>query len=60
MGFLLQGLKGKKDIYFHNITSIQIKKQGLTVGYLQFSLPGGNESKRGVFASANDEKHHFI
>lgn len=55
MGFLTQGLKGKKDIYFKNITSIQIKKPGLSVGYLQFSIPGGNESKRGVFASIKDE-----
>ena len=54
-GFLTQGLKGKKDIYFHNITSIQIKKPGFTVGYLQVSLPGGNESKGGVFASVKDE-----
>jgi hypothetical protein len=55
MGFLMQGLKGKKDIYFHNITSIQIKKPGITIGYLQFSIPGGIESKRGVFASNEDE-----
>jgi len=55
MGFLMQGLKGKKDIYFHNITSIQIKKPGLSVGYLQFSIPGGNESKDGVFGSIKDE-----
>ncbi|MBR9702112.1 hypothetical protein GOV13_04280 [Candidatus Pacearchaeota archaeon] len=55
MGFLMQGLKGKKDIYFKNITSIQVKKPGITVGYLQFSLPGGNESKRGVFGSLHDE-----
>lgn len=55
MGFLMQGLKGKKDIYFHNITSIQIKKPGFAVGYLQFSIPGGNESKRGVFDSTKDE-----
>src|SRR3989344_5525466 len=41
MGFLMQGLKGKKDIYFHSITSIQIKKPGFAVGYLQFSIPGG-------------------
>lgn len=55
LGFLMQGLKGKKDIYFHNITSIQIKKPGLSVGYLQFSIPGGNESRRGMFNSLNDE-----
>lgn len=55
MGFLTQGLKGKKDIYFHNITSVQIKKPGFAVGYLQFSIPGGNESRGGAFSSANDE-----
>lgn len=55
MGFLMQGLKGKKDIYFRNITSIQIKKPGFTIGYIQFSIPGGNESQRGVFNSLNDE-----
>lgn len=55
LGFLMQGLKGKKDIYFHNITSIQIKKPGFTVGYLQLSLPGGNESIKGVFSSVKDE-----
>jgi len=55
MGFLSQGLKGKKDIYFHNITSIQIKKPGFTIGYLQLSIPGGNESRKGVFSSINDE-----
>lgn len=55
MGFLMQGLKGQKDIYFNSISSIQIKKPGLTVGYIQFSLPGGNESKRGVFDSNKEE-----
>lgn len=55
MGVLMQGLKGKKDIYFHNITSIQIKKPGLVVGYLQFSIPGGNESRGGVYNSMQDE-----
>src|SRR4030042_5112332 len=55
MGFLTQGLKGQKDIYFSSITSIQIKKPGLAVGYIQFSIPGGNESKRGLFKSINDE-----
>jgi len=55
MGFLNQGLKGKKDVYFHNITSIQIKKPGFAVGYIQFSIPGGNESQGGAFGSLNDE-----
>ena len=55
LGVLFQGLKGKKDLYFNNITSIQIKKPGLSVGYLQFSIPGGNESKGGVSPSIDDE-----
>lgn len=55
MGFLTQGLKGQKDIYFTSITSIQIKKPGLVVGYIQFSIPGGNESKGGAFASNKEE-----
>lgn len=55
MGFLTQGLKGKKDIYFTSITSIQIKKPGFVVGYIQFSIPGGNESKGGAWASVKEE-----
>ncbi len=55
MGFLTQGLKGDKDIYFNHISSVQIKKPGLTVGYIQFSIVGGNESKGGVFSSIKDE-----
>jgi len=55
MGFLMQGLKGQKDIYFDSITSIQVKKPGMTVGFIQFSIPGGVESKKGVFSSLNDE-----
>ena len=55
LGFLTQGLKGKKDIYFNSISSIQIKKPGITVGYLQLSISGGHESKKGLFASINEE-----
>ena len=55
MGFLLQGLKGQKDIYIDSITSIQVKKPGLMVGYIQFSLAGGIESRRGAFNANKDE-----
>lgn len=55
MGFMMQGLKGQKDIYFSSITSIQIKKPGLLIGYIQFSIPGGNESRGGAFASNKEE-----
>ena len=55
MGFLDHDLKGKKDIFLKDITSIQIKKPGLTVGYIQFSLPRGIESTGGVFDVVKDE-----
>lgn len=54
-GFLFKGLKGQKDIYFNKIGSIQIKKPGMTRGYIQFSLLGGNESRGGVIAAVKDE-----
>jgi hypothetical protein len=50
-----QGLKGEKRIPLKNITAVQIKKPGLTNGYIQFSLAGGNESTRGVFGATKDE-----
>lgn len=49
------GLKGEKTIPLKSITAVQIKKPGLTNGYIQFGLLGGNESKGGVFAAAQDE-----
>lgn len=54
---LTQGFfKGDKTIYIHQITSIQIKKGGiLTNGYIQFSLGGGVESKRGIVDATKDE-----
>lgn len=48
------GLSGEKAISLDTITSVQLKKPGLTSGYLQFSIPGGNETK-GVFNAASDE-----
>jgi hypothetical protein len=55
VGFLSKGLKGTKMIPFYSITALQFKKSGLTSGYLQFTVPGGNESERGVFAAASNE-----
>ena len=55
LGFMTKGLKGTKTILFSSITGIQYKKPGMTNGYLQFTIPGGNESKGGVFAAASDE-----
>jgi hypothetical protein len=55
LGFLVKGLKGTKMIPFYSIMALQFKKSGLTSGYLQFTVPGGNESERGVFAAASNE-----
>lgn len=55
MGFLVKGLKGTKTIPFFSITAIQFKKSGLVSGYLQFTVPGGIESRGGAFAAAADE-----
>ena len=52
---LAMGIKGDKTLYFSDITSVQFKKPGLSAGYIQFSIPGGNESKGGVFSAMSDE-----
>ena len=54
-GFLIHGLKGKKDIYFRSVTSIQIKKPGFAAGYIQFSITGGIESTGGIWDAPSDE-----
>ena len=55
MGLLTKGIQGTKTIPYFSISAIQFKKSGLTSGYLQFTIPGGNESRAGVFAAASDE-----
>jgi hypothetical protein len=54
-GLVNRGLKGTKTIPFASITAIQHKRAGFMVGYLQFSLKGGQESKGGVTAALQDE-----
>lgn len=54
--FWTQGLKGDKEIFIRNISSIQLKKCGtFTAGFIQFSFIGGTESKKGLFAAVEDE-----
>jgi len=56
LGFLNKGLKGAKEIPFASIIAVQFKEAGaLFSGYIQFTIPGGNESKGGLFAAAQDE-----
>lgn len=50
------GLTGDKEIFIRNITGIQLKLGGAMFnGYIQFTIPGGNESKRGIGAATQDE-----
>lgn len=56
LGFLNKGVKGTKEIPFESIVAIQFKEAGtLFNGYLQFTIPGGNESRGGIFAAVKDE-----
>ncbi len=53
---ILQGMKGDKDIFLSQISSIQLKKAGLmTNGYIQFAFVGGHETKGGLFNATRDE-----
>lgn len=56
-GFLLGGgmLRGDKTIPYSRIVAVQLKKAGLTAGYIQFTLMGGSEAKGGLFQSTRDE-----
>ncbi|KZE67656.1 hypothetical protein AWM68_17945 [Fictibacillus phosphorivorans] len=55
-GFLTQGLKGDKEIYIKQISSIQFKPGGsITNGFIQFAFSGGDETKGGLFDAVNDE-----
>ncbi|MCK9575314.1 MAG: SHOCT domain-containing protein [Clostridia bacterium] len=55
MNFIAMGIKGEKTIYYSDITSIQVKPRGVFVGYIQFSLSGGNESIKGLYDAMRDE-----
>jgi hypothetical protein len=47
--------KGDKTIFISQITGIQLKLAGLMVGYIQFTVPGGIESKQGIWSAKDDE-----
>lgn len=56
LGFLSQGLKGDKRIPYTSITAVQFKNAGsMTNGYIQFSMLGGVEARRGLFDATKDE-----
>lgn len=50
------GLKGEKRIPLSAVTAVQFKlANNLTNGYIQFSLSGGSESRRGLQDAIRDE-----
>jgi len=54
--FMLHGLKGDKEIFLTQISSIQFRKAGPFVnGYIQFAFLGGQETKGGIFQATQDE-----
>ena len=56
LGFLIQGLSGKKSIPMSSIRSIQFREGGTVIsGFIQFGLSGGVEKQGGVFNAAGDE-----
>ena len=56
MAFLLHGIKGDKEIFLNQISSIQLKKAGFALnGYIQFAFLGGREAKGGLFQATSDE-----
>lgn len=56
LGFLNKGIKGTKEIPFQSIVAVQFKEAGaLFSGYIQFTIPGGNESSGGILAATKDE-----
>jgi hypothetical protein len=55
VGFLSHPTSGEKEIQIGSIHAVQVKKPGLTVGFIQFSVSGGVESRRGVMDATRDE-----
>lgn len=55
-GYFATGfLRGDKTIPYSSIIAVQFKKSGLTAGYIQLTLKGGNEPKKGLFEAIRDE-----
>lgn len=50
------GLTGEKVISLESITSVQFKAPSLQAGYIQFTIPGGGDEKKGVNRASTDEK----
>lgn len=48
--------KGEKEIFLSQISGIQVKKAGMLFnGYIQFTLSGGIEGRKGIMEATKDE-----
>lgn len=47
--------QGQKRLAIAQVTSVQFKKPGLTVGYIQFTIGGSREATGGVTKAMKDE-----
>lgn len=55
LAFISQGIKGDTTIPLDSITGVQLRPAGgLLNGYIQFTLPGGVESRGGINAATRD------
>jgi len=55
LGLMNKGVRGIKEIPYHSITAVQFKESGMMSGYLQFTIPGGNENRGGIMDATKDE-----
>ncbi len=55
LGLMNKGVRGIKEIPYYSIVAVQFKESGLMSGYLQFTIPGGNENRGGILEAAKDE-----
>jgi hypothetical protein len=60
LGTFLHGLKGDKTIPYSAITAVQYKRPFGINGYIQFTLGGGNESRKGIIDATHDENTLFF
>jgi hypothetical protein len=49
------GRRGDKEIPYAGIVAVQYKKSGLQAGFLQLTIHGGPEAKKGVKQAVKDE-----
>ena len=55
ISFMSHGMKGDKEILLSQISAVQLRKAGITNGYIQFSFLGGTEASGGFFNATRDE-----